>query len=109
MLSWLGGARVSHPEIFKRSRGAPQFVARQPRPHRTAQGPAGMVWIAGGIFLMGSDNHYPEEAPAHHTVVDGFWIDRYPVTNLEFDRFVYASGYVTVAERAARWDDRALS
>ena len=24
-----------------------------------------MVWIAGGTFLMGSDRHYPEEAPAH--------------------------------------------
>jgi sulfatase modifying factor 1 len=25
-----------------------------------------MVWIPGGTFLMGSDNHYPEEAPAHN-------------------------------------------
>ena len=24
----------------------------------------GMVWVAGGTFLMGSDQHYPEEAPA---------------------------------------------
>ena len=109
MLNWLSGARVPHPEIFKGSQGAHLFVARQPRPHRAAQGPAGMVWIAGGIFLMGSDHHYPEEGPAHHAVVDGFWIDRYPVTNLEFDRFVYATGYVTLAERAIRSDSGALS
>lgn len=25
----------------------------------------GMVWIPGRTFLMGSDKHYPEEAPAH--------------------------------------------
>jgi hypothetical protein len=25
-----------------------------------------MVWIPGGTFLMGSDKHYQEEAPAHH-------------------------------------------
>ena len=27
---------------------------------------------------MGSDRHYPEEAPAHRVTVDGFWIDRRP-------------------------------
>jgi formylglycine-generating enzyme required for sulfatase activity len=31
--------------------------------------------------------------------VDGFWIDRHPVTNREFARFVRATGHVTVAER----------
>ncbi|HEY7030396.1 MAG TPA: formylglycine-generating enzyme family protein [Thermomicrobiales bacterium] len=58
-----------------------------------------MVWIPGGEFLMGSDDHYPEEAPAHRVAVGGFWIDRYAVTNAEFRRFVAATGYVTVAER----------
>jgi formylglycine-generating enzyme required for sulfatase activity len=41
----------------------------------------GMVWIEGGTFRMGSDRHYPEEAPSHLVCVDGFWIDRTPVTN----------------------------
>ena len=45
-----------------------------------------MVWIPGGTFLMGSDEHYPEEAPARQVTVDGFWMDRHPVTNREFDR-----------------------
>ena len=47
-----------------------------------------MVWVPGGTFLMGSDHHYPEEAPAHPVTVDGFWIDRHAVTNAEFARFV---------------------
>lgn len=42
---------------------------------------ADMVRIPGGTFRMGSDNHYPEEAPVHRVTVDGFWIDRTPVTN----------------------------
>src|SRR6185295_17151015 len=63
--------------------------------------PAGMVWIAGGQFQMGSDHHYPEEAPAHEVSVNGFWIERCPVTNAEFARFVAETGYVTLAERPA--------
>jgi formylglycine-generating enzyme required for sulfatase activity len=57
-----------------------------------------MVWIPGGTFRMGSDRHYPEEAPAHRVTVDGFWIDRTPVTNARFRRFVQATGHVTFAE-----------
>lgn len=60
----------------------------------------GMVWIPGGTFLMGSDRFYPEERPAHRVAVDGFWMDRGPVTNAEFRRFVAAPEYRTVAERA---------
>lgn len=70
-----------------------------------AAGPDGMAWIPGGTFLMGSDNHYPEEAPAHRVRVDGFWMDRHTVTNADFRRFVEATGHVTLAERPANADD----
>ncbi|WP_246371176.1 formylglycine-generating enzyme family protein [Marilutibacter penaei] len=66
----------------------------------TAERP-GMAWIEGGAFLMGSDQHYPEEAPAHRVSVGGFWIDRHCVTNDEFARFVEATGHVTKAEQPA--------
>lgn len=59
----------------------------------------GMVWVPGGRFQMGSDDHYPEEAPAHGVEVEGFWMDRTPVTNAQFQRFVKATGHRTVAER----------
>jgi len=58
----------------------------------------GMVWIPGGTFKMGSDHHYAEEAPAQRVTVDGFWIDRTPVTNRQFTRFVIATGHKTNAE-----------
>jgi formylglycine-generating enzyme required for sulfatase activity len=48
---------------------------------------------------MGSDKHYPEEAPVHRVAVDGFWMDRTPVTNRQFRKFVKATGHVTVAEK----------
>jgi formylglycine-generating enzyme len=60
---------------------------------------ADMVWVPGGASLMGSDHHYPEEAPAHRVGVGGFWMDRFQVTNELFGRFVSETGYVTLAQR----------
>jgi formylglycine-generating enzyme required for sulfatase activity len=59
----------------------------------------GMVWIAGGTFLMGWDKGQNDEQPIHEVAVDGFWMDRYEVTNEQFAEFVKATGYVTTAER----------
>lgn len=64
-----------------------------------------MVWIPGGTFTMGSDHHYPEESPSHKVTVDGFWMDKYPVTNEEFKRFADETNYVTVAERPVKAED----
>ncbi|MEO0529306.1 MAG: formylglycine-generating enzyme family protein [Planctomycetota bacterium] len=66
------------------------------------EAPAGMVWIDGGEFSMGSDHPLsrPDERPIHRVRVDGFWIDQTEVTNAEFREFVEATGYVTVAEKA---------
>jgi hypothetical protein len=33
------------------------------------------------MFRMGFNKHYPEETPVHRVTVNGFWIDRTPVTN----------------------------
>jgi formylglycine-generating enzyme len=57
-----------------------------------------MVWLSGGTFRMGSDRHYPEEAPVHCVAISPFWIDRTPVTKRQFRQFIEATGYVTVAE-----------
>src|SRR5262245_11217261 len=60
-----------------------------------------MVWIPGGTFLMGSEKHYPEEAPAHRVTVGAFWMDQHAVTNADFRRFADSTHYVTFAERPA--------
>lgn len=59
---------------------------------------SGMVWIASGTFLMGS-NEFLDSKPVHEVKVNGFWMDSHEVTNAEFARFVEATDYVTVAER----------
>lgn len=63
--------------------------------------PGGMVWVPGGTFQMGSATGAADCRPVHKVTVDGFWMDATEVTNAEFKKFVDATGYVTVAERAA--------
>jgi formylglycine-generating enzyme len=63
-----------------------------------SEAPAGMAWIPGGTFRMGSDEFYPEEAPVREVEVDGFWLDEHPVTVAQFRRFVKATGHETTAE-----------
>jgi len=72
----------------------------QRRPDASPDAVSAAVWVPGGTFRMGSDRHYPEEAPAHLVQVAGFWIDRTPVTNGQFREFVEATGHVTLAEVA---------
>lgn len=61
--------------------------------------------VPGGWFTMGSDRHYPEEAPAHRAWTPDLEVADTPVTNRDFARFVAATGHVTVAERAPDPDD----
>src|ERR1700722_11330236 len=62
---------------------------------------AGMAYIPGGTFWMGSDDgRFPDAVPVHRVKVDAFWMDRTDVTNAQFVQFVKATGYVTLAERA---------
>lgn len=91
--------RTSHDRAIGGRGSAPE--AARPGPAGAPGSPPdpGMVWVPGGMFLMGSDRHYPEEAPAHRVAVGGLWMDRCAVTNAAFRRFVDATGYVTVAER----------
>lgn len=64
--------------------------------------PAGMVWVPGGEFTMGSDNKESnqDEKPPHQVKVDGFWMDATLVTNRQFKAFVDATGYITTAEKS---------
>ncbi len=60
--------------------------------------PPGMVLIPGGTFQMGS-TEFKESQPIHTVTVKGFWIDATEVTNEQFEAFVKATGYKTIAER----------
>jgi formylglycine-generating enzyme len=97
---------ISRPSSTSRAVFAPT-VERLVKPPTAA--PAGMVWIPGGEFSMGSDAasdslcRLPgvtrDAQPVHRVAVDPFWMDATEVTNAQFAAFVKATGYVTIAER----------
>jgi formylglycine-generating enzyme len=58
-----------------------------------------MAFVERGAFRMGAADFYAEERPVRQVHVDGFWIDKHPVTVAEFRRFVKDTGYVTRAEQ----------
>jgi formylglycine-generating enzyme required for sulfatase activity len=52
-----------------------------------------MVFIPGGVFHMGGDDGHPNYRPEHEVHVADFYLDRWPVTNAEYKRFVDAADY----------------
>ncbi len=69
--------------------------------------PKGMTWIPGGAFTMGGvgPEARSDEFPSHVVRVDGFFVGTREVTNADYQRFVDATGYRTVAERAVDWEE----
>src|SRR5947208_16133407 len=91
----------SDPEQFQ-----PTHANKNPPPSKA---PEGMVWIPVGQFSMGAavggegSHAMPmasnDSQPVHRVYVDGFWMDATAVTNAQFEKFVRATNYVTIAER----------
>lgn len=91
---------------------APTIENATPPPDKP---PAGMVWIPGGEFSMGAQDSADmnevgmqathDSRPIHRVYVNGFWMDKTDITNEQFEKFVRATGYVTVAERKPRAED----
>ena len=77
-----------------------------PRPRSTPIPPLVFDWvtISAGEFWMGSDKRkdqlaYDNETPQHKIYLPTYRIARIPVTVAQFDQFVKATGYQTIAEK----------
>ncbi|MCA9795429.1 MAG: SUMF1/EgtB/PvdO family nonheme iron enzyme, partial [Candidatus Eremiobacteraeota bacterium] len=62
--------------------GCARFSSHSPTP------PAGMVYVPGGDFTMGSDRAEPDESPSHQVELGPFFISLRPVSQQEFARFL---------------------
>jgi iron(II)-dependent oxidoreductase len=62
-----------------------------------------MLRVPGGTFIMGSDSGPADERPAHTVRLPEYEIDRMPITNAGFTRFLERFGPLT--ENGARYFD----
>jgi sulfatase modifying factor 1 len=100
-------AGVPHPCCVPSKRRAVQLaqsrIESASRIRATSGSTTGMARLDGGMFLMGTQSMegFPRdgEGPIREVTLDPFYIDARPVTNLQFDEFVKATGYRTEAER----------
>ncbi|MCB0826094.1 MAG: formylglycine-generating enzyme family protein [Armatimonadetes bacterium] len=88
------------------SQPAPKPVVQSEPPAPVTKEPQdGMVWIPAGIYLVGSEEGLADEKPTHDVETPGFWMDETEVTVEQFQNFVDATGYETVAEKAGELPD----
>jgi len=52
-----------------------------------------MVLIEAGTFIIGAIDHKPDTLPVRELFLDSYYIDRYPVTNELYLRFVQETNY----------------
>ncbi len=85
---------------------SPGYRPVAPPPPQAAAGRSAArreVHVAAGRFEMGTDDEawaYDNERPRHSVEVPAFWIDRWPVTNAEYQAFMADGGY----RRPELWD-----
>jgi formylglycine-generating enzyme required for sulfatase activity len=85
------------------------LAAKLPQLHRTRRAQDECRARPGRVLINGLDCRravsdglervLSRGQPAHHSSVEGFWIDPHLVTTTDFTRFVEATNYATVAER----------
>lgn len=63
-----------------------------------------MLLIQAGEFIMGDDNHQPNERPAHKVTLPDFYIDKFEVTNAQYKKFCEAAGRPVPTNPF--WDDQ---
>ena len=60
---------------------------------------------AAGESLCAIPGVTRDAQPIHRVYVDGFWMDATEVTNEQFEQFVKATGYITIAEQTPKAED----
>ncbi|HID22010.1 MAG TPA: hypothetical protein EYP14_06370, partial [Planctomycetaceae bacterium] len=106
-VAWVAALGLYTADGLRLTAGLPSRTDDERSDTRQAD-PAQMVFIPAGEFLMGTtseevqrlakqyDVHpsvFASETPRRMVYVKAFWIDRYPVTNGQYQKFVDATGH----------------
>jgi formylglycine-generating enzyme required for sulfatase activity len=59
---------------------------------RLGDAPNEMVLVPAGEFTRGTNHRFPDEGPEQKITLPAFLIDRYEVTNLQYKKFIDATG-----------------
>lgn len=51
------------------------------------------VYVPAGKFTMGSEDGAGDEKPVHEVYLDGYWIDKYEVSNAQYEKCVKEAGF----------------
>ena len=67
-------------------------VTKTPSPITKVSEKDGMeqVYVPAGAFTMGSNENYDEEQPVHEVYLDGYWMDKFEITNAQYAKCVSA-------------------
>jgi formylglycine-generating enzyme required for sulfatase activity len=58
---------------------------------RIGADPNPMVLVPAGDFPMGTNERFSDEGPQHTVHLDAYYIDKYEVTNLQYEKFIDAT------------------
>ncbi len=61
--------------------------------------PAGMVYVEGGTFQMGSNDGEDDERPVHKVLLNSYYIDKHEVTNAQYAEFLNSYGSDVVQDK----------
>lgn len=59
---------------------------------RLGDEPNEMILVPAGEFTMGSNTRLPDEGPEHKVTLPAYYIDKYEVTNMQYKKFIDATG-----------------
>ena len=96
VIQLLTQSRLLDERIFYLQPGLPRLISSRKRTPLYEKAPAGMVYIPADSFLFepkGSSDFIPYPERRGKVFVPAFYMDRFPVTNQQFQEFLDETGY----------------
>ena len=63
------------------------------KPNKKITIPESMVLVPAGVFLIGADDWWPKSQPQHERELPDYFVDKYEVTNRDYNGFINATGH----------------
>jgi len=93
------GDQLLDERILEWPMGMPWLISKTTATKRASVAPPGMIHIPGGTFNFQVTNPdqfipYPDYSGGKTVEISSFYMDKYPITNQDYYRFIEESGYL---------------